>query len=178
MPLFLILLMFVNNPINTEELPRFEALEFKSLKRSYRTLINIQWTVFLLVPLAAIFLVHYKEDEFDNKMLFISLGVLALLYVLRLVINFMGFKRKGYLLREHDILFRTGLIMHKVTAIPYNRIQHSEIREGFLSRMFSIAKLKVFTAGGAASDLSINGLSPDEAQQIKDYLSKTVSAHE
>ncbi len=170
--------MFVNNPINTEELPTFETLEFKSLKRSYRTLINIQWTVFLLVPIAIILYLFYVEERFDLESLIYVLGVLALLYMLRLVLNFLGFKRKGYLLREHDILFRTGLIMHKVTAIPYNRIQHSEIREGFLSRMFSIAKLKVFTAGGAASDLSINGLSPEEAQQIKDYLSKTVSAHE
>ena len=35
---------------------------------------------------------------------------------------------------------------------------------------FNLAELKVFTAGGASSDLSISGLSPETAARIKDFI--------
>ena len=89
-----------------------------------------------------------------------------------------GFPYKAYLLRDHDILYKTGYLSRRTTAVPKNRIQHVEIRQGVLSRMFKLSKLVVFTAGGNASDLSISGLKPEVAQQLKEHISKSISIHE
>ena len=38
--------------------------------------------------------------------------------------------------------------------------------------------LKIFTAGGATSDLRIGGIRPDEANQLKDFITEASSQHE
>ena len=90
----------------------------------------------------------------------------------------LGFSRKAYLLRDHDLVYRTGYIMQKTTAIPKNRIQHVEIRQGVLLRIFKLSKLVVFTAGGSSSDLSISGLEPEVAEKLKEHISLSIIGHE
>ena len=85
-----------------------------------------------------------------------------------------GFEIKGFALREKDITYRSGYIFRSVTTIPFNRVQHCEITEGPIERQFGLKKLEVFTAGGQSSDLSIPGLKGEQAQQLKEYITKLV----
>jgi membrane protein YdbS with pleckstrin-like domain len=57
------------------------------------------------------------------------------------------------------------------------RIQHSEVTRGPLQRLFELATVKIYTAGGQQSDLSIPGLTPDEAYKVRDYINKLVREH-
>lgn len=90
----------------------------------------------------------------------------------------MAFPRKGYLLREKDISFQKGLIIYKVTSVPFNRIQHVEVNQGILAKFFKLSSIKLFTAGGNASDLSIPGLPTEVALNMKTFLSEKISEHE
>ena len=54
--------------------------------------------------------------------------------------------------------------------IPYNRVQHVALHEGFVSRIFGLAKVEIFTAGGSSSDLEIPGIEKEEAENIKQLL--------
>ena len=54
--------------------------------------------------------------------------------------------------------------------IPYNRVQHVALHEGFISRIFGLAKVEIFTAGGNNSDLEIPGIAKEEAENIKQLL--------
>jgi membrane protein YdbS with pleckstrin-like domain len=81
------------------------------------------------------------------------------------------YEYKGYALREHDILYKSGWIWKRWVAVPYNRIQHVEIRRGPLEEMLDLRKLQIFTAGGASSDLNISGLAPDQAEQLRLFIS-------
>ena len=50
------------------------------------------------------------------------------------------------------------------------------IDQGPIERQFGLSKLKIFTAGGGASDMSIPGLDPETANALKEYIvSKTSS---
>ncbi|RYG33623.1 MAG: PH domain-containing protein, partial [Chitinophagaceae bacterium] len=80
------------------------------------------------------------------------------------------FKRKAFAFREHDVIYRHGIIATKTVIIPYNRVQHVGLHEGFLSRMFNLAKVQVFTAGGNQSDIEIPGIAKAEADDIKHLL--------
>ncbi|MEA3445182.1 MAG: PH domain-containing protein [Bacteroidota bacterium] len=173
-------MLFDNQQIETGELPRVEDIEYLPLLINYKYLLIISWTLFLIVPAGGFSLLNYLPED-EQFSLAASLGIyggILLLYFFRLIIIIKGFPLKGYALRKHDIIFRSGLLTRKITAIPYNRIQHSEVRQSFLARLLKITKLKIYTAGGSASDLSIHGLSGDEAARIKDFLSKTICSYE
>ncbi|MEO1438705.1 MAG: PH domain-containing protein [Bacteroidota bacterium] len=61
-------------------------------------------------------------------------------------------------------------MFRKITTIPFNRVQHCEIKQGPIERLFNLKTLEVYTAGGATSDLKIPGLPDDRAQELKDFI--------
>ena len=84
--------------------------------------------------------------------------------------------RRAYVVRDKDMVFRSGVIWRSVTAIPFNRIQHVETSSTPLDRHFEISTLQLFTAGGSKGDLKINGLGKDVAEQLRAYILKKVGA--
>ena len=79
---------------------------------------------------------------------------------------------EGYIIREKDIYFQQGFFWTKRMVIPFNRIQHASVHQGPLERSFKLSKLRIFTAGGQSSDLTIPGLQNEEALQIKAFISE------
>lgn len=84
--------------------------------------------------------------------------------------------KMGYALRERDILYRSGVFWHTVTAVPYNRIQHVEKSSTPLDRRFGLAALQLFTAGGAGSDLTIEGLPARTAERMRIFILEKTGA--
>lgn len=89
---------------------------------------------------------------------------------------FLSVPRMGYALREHDILYKSGVFWRTVTAVPFNRIQHVEKSSTPLDRRFQIASLQIFTAGGSGGDLKIHGLPSRVAEQIRSFILDKVGA--
>ena len=104
--------------------------------------------------------------------IFISLifSVLALFLALLFGIYRISFLKKGYDFRNHDVVFRQGIIATNTMVIPYNRIQHIALHEGILARKFGLAAIEIFTAGGDASDITIPGIKKQQAESIKQLL--------
>jgi hypothetical protein len=84
--------------------------------------------------------------------------------------------RRGYVVRDKDIIFRSGVIWRSVTAIPFNRIQHVETSSDPLDRKFKLATLQLFTAGGSGGDLKIDGLDADTAEQLRTFILRKAGA--
>ena len=84
--------------------------------------------------------------------------------------------RRGYVVRDKDIVFRSGVIFRSVTAIPYNRILHVETSNTPLDRKFDIATLQLFTAGGSGGDLRISGLGMDVAEKLRVHVLDKIGA--
>ena len=160
---------FLNETINTKELPRFEEVKFSKLEDAYWKVILINIGIFFLILGIAIGLVNYFMEEFSG-----NLGYFITIYstLLILVLGFsrLGFKKKGFAFRTHDVLFRSGIIATNTIVIPYNRIQHVALHESFISRIFGLAKVEIFTAGASSSDLEIAGIEKEEAENIKQLL--------
>jgi membrane protein YdbS with pleckstrin-like domain len=47
-----------------------------------------------------------------------------------------------------------------------------------IEKGIGLSSVKIFTAGGSISDLSIPGLLPEKAHQIESFLLSEVSTHE
>ena len=160
---------FINETINTKELPRFEEVNFSKLEDAYWKVILINIGIFFLILAIAIGLVNYFIEELSGKL---GYFVASYFVLLCLVFGFsrLGFKKKGFAFRTHDVLFRSGIIATNTIIIPYNRIQHVALHEGFISRIFGLAKVEIFTAGASSSDLEIAGIEKEEAENIKQLL--------
>ena len=167
---------FSNNPIEIDQLPKFEEVQLKGLHPKY---INVLLFNFLLlfVLIIGVFstLFYFKKDAFSNSTwILILVGVLVFLAGL-IVFTKLSFNKKGYAFREHDTIYKSGLISETTTIIPFNRVQHVALHQGFISRKLGLASMELFTAGGSSSDLEIPGLLLADAQIIKNLVSQKIN---
>src|SRR5579862_4200124 len=79
------------------------------------------------------------------------------------------FQAWGYLERDEDLEVRRGVMVQRLSVVPYGRMQFVEITTGPVERLFGLATVKLHTAA-AASDARIPGLHPDEAARLRDRL--------
>jgi len=78
----------------------------------------------------------------------------------------------GFALREDDLLLQSGVVFRRRSAIPHNRIQHVETRQGPIERVFGLSRVMVFTASGMSADGAIPGLLTADAESLRDELSR------
>ena len=161
---------FQNLAIELETLPKIEELKFIPIDRNYLKVSRISSFIFLFVIGVAGFLILYFNEEANSLTYLIVGGAYLVFSISSQIMITLGFKKKKYALREKDIVYSKGLIWSVRTAIPFNRIQHAEIKQGPIDRKFNLSSLKVFTAGGQSSDLVIPGLPGEKAQQLKDFV--------
>lgn len=160
---------FSNQAIDTTALPKFEQVSFSQLDSKYWTVVLIQLfiTVFIILGIASAIL--YFNTDLRIYAIEIFSG-LAVFFGIIIFFSRLAFKNKRYAFREHDVLFRSGVIATTTTIIPYNRIQHVALHEGFIDRKFNLAEIQIFTAGGSGSDLEIPGIAIEQAENIKQLL--------
>ncbi|NHM07729.1 PH domain-containing protein [Flavobacterium sp. CYK-4] len=160
---------FTNETIDITQLPKFEAVTFTKLHPSYWMINLIQIGIaFALVNLGYAVIV-LNSAEVASHQVPIGLGIFAF-FLLVVFFSRIAFKKKGFAFRQHDVLFRHGIIATNTLVIPYNRIQHVALHEGVFSRIYSLAKIEIFTAGGSASDIEIPGIEKQQAENIKQLL--------
>lgn len=75
----------------------------------------------------------------------------------------------GYAERDHDLLVRHGLLVRRLSIVPYARMQFVDVSAGPLERAFDLATVQLHTAA-AASDARVPGLRPAEASRLRDRL--------
>jgi uncharacterized protein len=75
----------------------------------------------------------------------------------------------GYCEREDDLLVRHGLLVARLSVVPYGRMQLIDVLAGPAERLFGLSTLHLHTAA-AASDARIPGLEAAEAARLRDRL--------
>ncbi|HMI06769.1 MAG TPA: PH domain-containing protein [Flavobacterium sp.] len=160
---------FTNETIDTAQLPKFEEVRLTALHPDYWKVIMAQLAVLLLILATALAFALYSIEElaaYSNRLI-VAAAVLAVLIVF---FSRIAFRKKAYAFRNHDVLFRRGIIATTTIVIPYNRVQHVALHEGLISRFFGLAKVEIFTAGGSSSDIEIPGIEKEQAENIKQLL--------
>jgi membrane protein YdbS with pleckstrin-like domain len=71
--------------------------------------------------------------------------------------------------RDEDLLVRRGLLVQRLSLVPYGRMQFVDVSAGPLERSLGLATLRLHTAA-AASDARIPGLPRAEAERLRDQL--------
>jgi membrane protein YdbS with pleckstrin-like domain len=160
---------FTNETIDLELLPKYEDASLSRPHSKYWTLIVINTSIFLIligVGLTTAFILN--ENARMNWPIWSALYVIFA--VILFVIYRASFKRRGFALREKDVLYKSGIIAATTTIVPLNRIQHVALNEGVLSRMFKLGTLQVYTAGGNSGQINIVGIPIEQAKVMKEAL--------
>lgn len=159
---------FSNHTIDVSALPRYESVVLLKPHPKYYFVVALGTIsgMGVLGLLACLALYVGGKTHLWLAALLIWLGLLAFL----LVWNYVGFKRKGYAFRDHDVIYQRGILATITTIVPYNRIQHVALKEGVFSRALGLAEIGVFTAGGGSSDIEIPGIEKSGAEDMKQLV--------
>ena len=82
--------------------------------------------------------------------------------------------RLRYQLTERLLRVVRGWLFHVDTVVPLVRVQHIDVTRGPLDKMFGVATLVVHTAGTHNSVVTLPGLAPERAAQIRDIIREHV----
>jgi membrane protein YdbS with pleckstrin-like domain len=93
------------------------------------------------------------------------LGLLGLLWAQRRV------RAWGYAEREEDLLVRRGVMVRRLSVVPYGRMQYIDVTAGPFERLLGLATVQMHTAA-AATNARIPGLEADEAARLRDQLAR------
>ncbi len=164
-----------NDQVLATDLPAVEKSDFKKHPKRFLNKKLIAKVVYFLPLLIGVIVLAFVADPF--WIFWVSLASWIFLLLLTLFFSYKEYFVRGYVLREHDITYKHGWIFHHETTVPFNRIQHTEIKEGPIDRLFTLCELEIYTAGGSASDLSLSGLDPEDALKLKEFISSKTALH-
>ena len=181
LPLSRTAFMFENDEILPADLPSVDTIDWhgmdpKLLRRNLTaSVIALFFVVVGIGFLQIVFGIAFADENSG-----IRLGWLWILPVLIAIPLLswppISFPRKGYAVRDKDIVYKNGVFWRTVTAIPFNRIQHVEKSSTPLDRRFQLATLQLFTAGGSGGDLKIHGLPTRTAEKMRVFILEKVGA--
>jgi membrane protein YdbS with pleckstrin-like domain len=95
----------------------------------------------------------------------LTLGALSAWFVRR------RFRAWRYQERHEDLLVARGVMVQRLSVVPYGRMQFVEVTAGPVERLFGLSTVKLHTAA-AASDARIPGLERNEAARLRDRLTE------
>lgn len=79
------------------------------------------------------------------------------------------FRGWAYQERDEDLLVSRGVLIRRLSVVPYGRMQFVDVSAGPIERVFKLATVKLHTAA-AATGARIPGLERHEAARLRDRL--------
>jgi membrane protein YdbS with pleckstrin-like domain len=98
-----------------------------------------------------------------------GMAVVVCYAIWRSIVTVRAVKAWGYAERDQDLLVRHGLLVRRLSIVPYARMQYVDVTAGPLERAFGLATVQLHTAA-AGSDAKVPGLPPAEAARLRDRL--------
>lgn len=155
---------FTNASVDVGALPRLDSQAFNALDPAYARV----RTLAAVAVGAAVVLATTAATIMSGSIVAVVAGALALgLVAVAGVVNRIEVDHMGYLVRDHDLSFSSGVIARSVATVPFARVQHVSIERGPIDRRFGLASVQLRTAGGG---VSIPGLTDDLAERLKQLV--------
>lgn len=96
-------------------------------------------------------------------------GALVLLGCV-LVLPGRRYRSWGYAAGEDELTVKHGLMIRKVTIVPFGRVQHIDVAQGPIQRMLGLATLVLNTAGTRGAAVRLPGLLHPQAEDMRNQI--------
>lgn len=98
-------------------------------------------------------------------------GVILIVGVLHAVLRYRNWR---YVVGDDAIYLERGVLTQIRTEVPLVRIQHVDSRRSAFERVVGLASTVVYTAGSRGADVTIPGLTPANADELRKRLKELV----
>lgn len=165
---------FSNEVVDASSLPEFQRAALQPVSSRFVLYAVLTSAIFwLILVVAALLVPRLPMVEFELPGWVVLAPALPLLWFC--CVSGLEARRRRWALREHDLIYHSGLIWQRTAILPFARIQHVETASGPIERMFGLMRVKCFTAGGMWADLTVEGLERDAARRVRQYLLDQIS---
>ena len=165
---------FENQLFTHSQLPVPDDIQFEGLADNYRTSVMANIVLVISIIIAVLTIARFQPfmmlPEPLIEVYYIGVAAILGLGALIMIYQYFAIPKKGFCLRTHDLHFTSGLIFRKVISQPVLRIQHVELKRGPIERLFDLATLQVFSAGGATHTFEIPGMTEQSANSIRQFI--------
>ena len=143
-----------------------DTVQWKPVSRRLITVELLSRTIWVVLILAALGVGWHFDGHWSYRA---GMAAVVVFAVWRSVVTVRAVRAWGYAERDNDLLVRHGLLVRRLSIVPYARMQFVDVTAGPLERTFGLATVQLHTAA-AASDARIPGLPPTEAARLRDRL--------
>ena len=103
-----------------------------------------------------------------------GIPVLILAVVLIGIVPLKRYRARGYDMSADRLRVVKGVLFHADTVVPFSRVQHLDVEQGPLERMFGIARLILHTAGTHNASVTLPGLRHETATTMREDIRQHV----
>ncbi|WP_172916022.1 PH domain-containing protein [Capnocytophaga canimorsus] len=156
----------MNNLVTINQIPDYEQIPLTNLHSEYKKIAQMNALIASgigLVLLLAIFVIFDAVEKYYAIIGILLISVFVISYIS------ISYKYIKYAFRQHDAIYKSGIVFQVTHIIPYVRLQHITIKQGWYAKRLGMATLCLYTAS-SNGDISISGLSLQEAERWKSFL--------
>jgi len=139
----------------------------ESLHPRVRLLWALRTAVSGLVLVALVLLVDRLLLSLPRSLVGLGWGLLVLLAAVHAVF---AHRIWGFELQDDALFLVRGVVTRTDTSVPYVRVQHVDTTRGPVERTAGLASVVVYTAGSRGADITIPGLGPERATELRERL--------
>ena len=153
-----------------------DQIQLLPVEPGYKNLLRVRMSVFGLVFAGLAFVadrVLLATAGYGGLLAgFASLVAIALV----VVAPQRAYRHLRYGVGERLLQVVRGWLFHTDTVVPLVRVQHLDVVRGPFDKMFGTASLVIHTAGTHNSVVTVPGLAPGRAAEMRDIIREHVSA--
>lgn len=158
---------FVNRQI--DDLPTVRDIRFSRVDGRYLAVSLLAASVSVAVLAGGAVGYIWMNPEVQPPQRYIVVALLTL-WLLMMVYRVLAYRCLAYAIRQQDIAVSSGVVYRRLVVQPLSRLQHVEVSRGPLERLFGLATLRLFSAGGAAHSLAVPGLPLARAERLREFI--------
>jgi membrane protein YdbS with pleckstrin-like domain len=129
--------------------------------------VRIGWAIAML-PLLVGAGVLESADLLPRGSVLVPVLLVAIGIVLRVPLR--RYKARGYRLEADRLRVVRGLLFRRDTVVPFGRVQHIDVEQGPIERLYGLGRLVLHTAGNHNSSVTLPGLAHGDALAMRDAI--------
>ena len=117
-------------------------------------------------PLVLILFFNRKDDDYMVWML----SALVVISFGQLILSLISYYKYYFHIKDGELIIEKGVLQKTKLNIPLDRIQTINFQQNILHQFLSVVSVQVDTAGSAKSELNIDALSREKAEELRNYI--------
>ncbi len=141
--------------------------ELTPLDPNYVKLLRLVAVLLVLPALVGAIVLEYRGG-LPRGVVLVPVALLGLWMIVRTPLR--RYRARGYRVDVDQLRVVRGLVFNSDTIVPFGRVQHIDVDQGPLERVFGLGTLILHTAGNHNASVSLPGLAHADALAMREQI--------